>query len=482
MVRGSAAENGETCGFPRSIRQDWRPYTLGHWVYTNDYGWYWASAPEEAGWGLITFHYGHWVDDDEFGWIWVPATRWGPGWVQWRRGTGYVGWAPLPPDGGYANRPDAWVFVRERDLVAPVIADVLLPPNELYFQDTVVVNRTQFLDRGFAANPGIPPAYVAAAYGRPIPQYEICPRVLAGTGNLPGALVVRPEDIRSRERLREIANEFMFGRETSRIKPATRIPPPRAFGQDERGRFGQFPPDERGRPGIPGINNGTDRRATQGRLPFGEAPARLDENGRPGVNGGRGVERLERQGRAPFGQQPQPGVISGQPKLGQGESRPNGRMADPRVPGELRRGPSTTGAAPSNDRRGERIEQGADRVGRQFPGPEQRSFGRATPPQRAADQGPVAGEGARGAPGSGQRIGGGQRSFERPMERPAAQGYGGGGAGARTGASGFGQRMGGAQGSYGGGLPQHGPSLGGVGHGPTTSGTAPSRGGRGARE
>src|SRR4029077_17159225 len=46
---------------PTQIRQDWSPYTLGHWVYTSDYGWYWASAPEENGWGLITFHYGHWV-------------------------------------------------------------------------------------------------------------------------------------------------------------------------------------------------------------------------------------------------------------------------------------------------------------------------------------------------------------------------------------------------------------------------------------
>ena len=76
---------------PAQVSPDWRPYTLGHWVYASDYGWYWASAAEEAGWGLITYDYGRWVEDDNFGWMWVPGTQWGPGWVQWRRGGGYVG-------------------------------------------------------------------------------------------------------------------------------------------------------------------------------------------------------------------------------------------------------------------------------------------------------------------------------------------------------------------------------------------------------
>jgi hypothetical protein len=112
------------------------------------------------------------------------------------------------------------------------------------------------------------------------------------------------------------------------------------------------------------------------------------------VNGGRGVERLERQGRPPFSRQ-QPGVISGQPRFGQGGPRPNSPMAEPRRPYDLRQGPSNTGVAPSNNRGGVRIEQGADRAGRQFPGPEQRSLGRATGQAGA----PVAarGEGARGA-------------------------------------------------------------------------------------
>jgi len=104
-------------------------------------------------------------------------------------------------------------FVRERDLVAPRITEVILPlrEREVFFRDTVVVNRTVVLqDRRFGVNPGIPPTYIAAAYGRPIPSYEISPRVFAGTANLPGATVVRADDFRSRERVREIARQSTF--------------------------------------------------------------------------------------------------------------------------------------------------------------------------------------------------------------------------------------------------------------------------------
>jgi hypothetical protein len=34
-----------------------------------------------------------------YGWCWRPGRVWGPGWVSWRAGGGYVGWAPLPPRG-----------------------------------------------------------------------------------------------------------------------------------------------------------------------------------------------------------------------------------------------------------------------------------------------------------------------------------------------------------------------------------------------
>ena len=89
------------------------PYSNGHWTYT-DYGYTWQSA-DPFGWA--TDHYGRWVWANR--WVWRPDTTWGPAWVQWREGDGYVGWAPA----GYTDDayvPDsAWRFVGAASLFAP---------------------------------------------------------------------------------------------------------------------------------------------------------------------------------------------------------------------------------------------------------------------------------------------------------------------------------------------------------------------------
>jgi hypothetical protein len=75
---------------------DWRPYSDGHWVYTDE-GWTWVADDSEP-WGWATYHYGRWVNIDGEGWVWVPGYTWAPAWVSWRYGGGYCGWAPLPPE------------------------------------------------------------------------------------------------------------------------------------------------------------------------------------------------------------------------------------------------------------------------------------------------------------------------------------------------------------------------------------------------
>ncbi|MGN6462520.1 MAG: DUF6600 domain-containing protein [Pseudolabrys sp.] len=76
----------------------WRPYTVGRWVYTDEWGWYWVSGQDEEAWGWITFHYGRWIFDRRLGWAWVPGDEWAPAWVNWRRSDSIVGWAPAPPE------------------------------------------------------------------------------------------------------------------------------------------------------------------------------------------------------------------------------------------------------------------------------------------------------------------------------------------------------------------------------------------------
>src|SRR5689334_23675614 len=42
------------CWHPTQIEADWRPYTVGHWEWT-DAGWYWVS---DEPWAWACYHYG----------------------------------------------------------------------------------------------------------------------------------------------------------------------------------------------------------------------------------------------------------------------------------------------------------------------------------------------------------------------------------------------------------------------------------------
>ena len=134
---------------PGDVDADWRPYTAGHWVFT-DVGWTWVSD-EPFGWA--TYHYGRWVNLVNTGWSWVPDTEWGPAWVSWRRSPRHVGWAPLPPEARFreATAISSWVagyydigpgyynFVEVRQFGAPRLREVVLPARE----NVTIVNETR---------------------------------------------------------------------------------------------------------------------------------------------------------------------------------------------------------------------------------------------------------------------------------------------------------------------------------------------------
>jgi hypothetical protein len=132
---------------PTGVAPDWRPYTVGQWIWTDEYGWYWESE-EPFGWA--TFHYGRWGYDDDYGWYWVPGDEWAPAWVNWRDSEDdeVTGWSPIaPPRTGYAvgyvatPEPaveESWVFVPTARMVSPRVYQYAYP-----VRDTVVyVNRT----------------------------------------------------------------------------------------------------------------------------------------------------------------------------------------------------------------------------------------------------------------------------------------------------------------------------------------------------
>lgn len=135
---------------PRAAEQspNWRPYSDGHWVYT-DAGWTWIS---EEPYGWATYHYGRWTRLRNVGWVWVPADEWAPAWVSWRKSDEYVGWAPLPPEAQFDRRrgihnwadnyydisPDEYVFVPVNELGAQRVDRIAVPPE----RNLTIVNQT----------------------------------------------------------------------------------------------------------------------------------------------------------------------------------------------------------------------------------------------------------------------------------------------------------------------------------------------------
>ena len=135
---------------PRNAMESrsWRPYTDGHWVYT-DAGWTWISE-EPFGWA--TYHYGRWTRLRGIGWVWVPGDEWAPAWVSWRVSNDYVGWAPLPPEAQFEARvgirnwadnyydigPEQYCFVPTREIGSERIERVVVSPE----QNVTIVNQT----------------------------------------------------------------------------------------------------------------------------------------------------------------------------------------------------------------------------------------------------------------------------------------------------------------------------------------------------
>jgi hypothetical protein len=161
---------------PGNVREDWRPYTVGHWVYTDEYGWYWDSY-EPFAWAV--YHYGRWGYDPDYGWFWVPGDTWAPAWVNWRYSDNYTGWAPVGPGGGgYAygapvdyDPPvaESWVFVQPRYMTSRMIYHYALPVADLNIAFIGATNVYRPVYRtGVVFNFGIPRERVVKYVNRPI--------------------------------------------------------------------------------------------------------------------------------------------------------------------------------------------------------------------------------------------------------------------------------------------------------------------------
>ncbi len=159
------------------VGADFVPYgTGGHWV-RSEYGWTWAS---DWNWGWAPFHYGRWAMRAGR-WAWVPGTMWGPSWVAWRTGSGYVGWAPLPPRGvrlaSWTRAGSPWCFTRASSLGAArlqFVAPHYLP--RLFAHTTVVSSDRLLTHGGYRVHINAGP--VRAAYAPEVPLSRVAPSAL----------------------------------------------------------------------------------------------------------------------------------------------------------------------------------------------------------------------------------------------------------------------------------------------------------------
>lgn len=163
---------------PSQVPEDWRPYTNGRWVPTNDGNVFESQEP----WAWATYHYGNWMPTEGNGWVWVPGSTWYPSTVDWRTSpesepveTSYVGWAPTPPP-NYEPPPS---YAPASYYQGSPVTDSLTSPLWIF------AKAAQFL-LGFGQpyTPAysymtsgilVPPAYVPVFYSRTvfIPAYAI---------------------------------------------------------------------------------------------------------------------------------------------------------------------------------------------------------------------------------------------------------------------------------------------------------------------
>ena len=222
---------------PAGVAPGWRPYSLGHWVYTDAYGWTWVS---DEPWGWATYHYGRWVFLEPQGWVWVPGTVWAPAWVVWRSGGGYVGWAPMPPQAVVGPvvesstevninininiekhiRPNHWVFVEEKHVLEPVHTHIVIAKRSDW-----IINVTR------------PSTHLVESHGRIINRSLAVRDVERATGRPVRSMRVREVDAMSDTRTMAKGDEIVMPR--ARLRPMPDARTNAASPTDARGTAGR---------------------------------------------------------------------------------------------------------------------------------------------------------------------------------------------------------------------------------------------------
>jgi len=110
--------------------KDFAPYASGgKWVRT-DRGWTFEGPWE---WSEVVFTHGRWLWTQDYDWLWSFDEEQGLNFVEWRTGSEFVGWSPIPPvapRAGAAPPERRWFYVKARHFAQDEIAKYLLTGEE----------------------------------------------------------------------------------------------------------------------------------------------------------------------------------------------------------------------------------------------------------------------------------------------------------------------------------------------------------------
>jgi hypothetical protein len=227
---------------PAAVGEDFSPYASnGNWVLT-EYGWTWSSGWD---WGWAPFHYGRWTVLGNQRWGWIPGTIWGPAWVSWRAGGGYVGWAPLPPRQMMIGSPvgprSPWRFTTAGNLGRPhagylspqavphifgrmsVVSNARALPS---YGTTVRVNAGPTRIGGYGGGGSGRPAMLATVAPHAVPRIAIQPHLGTPVAMRPWvqSRIAQPGPIYGAPRGYPSAIDRGFGAGPARPRPASSFP------------------------------------------------------------------------------------------------------------------------------------------------------------------------------------------------------------------------------------------------------------------
>jgi hypothetical protein len=112
------------------VGENFVPYVSGgQWVLTQR-GWSFEGRWE---WSDVVFHHGRWLWNQDYDWLWQYDENEALAHVEWRSGSEWIGWSPLPAVAQRSGSPEPerrWYYVKAKHLAQEDVARFVVTGEE----------------------------------------------------------------------------------------------------------------------------------------------------------------------------------------------------------------------------------------------------------------------------------------------------------------------------------------------------------------